>query len=100
MKNQTDLIVIIVASVFTVGAFIGTMLMKRDVVVLPAPAEVVVTPAPLPAGDVVFADALPGGGSNAAGGGGAGRGRGPGGGGGFGGSGAAGRMGGRRGPGG
>ncbi len=64
MKNQTDLIVIIVAGVFTLGAGLGMWLMKRDPVALTAPTPVTTTAAPLPAGDVTFANSLPGGGGS------------------------------------
>ena len=74
MKNQTDMIVAIVAFVLTAGSLLGMWLMKRETVVLAAPTEVTVTPAVLPAGDVTVGNSLPGGGGTAAGGGFGGRG--------------------------
>jgi hypothetical protein len=59
MKNQTDMIVAIVAFVLTAGFLLGMWLMKRDTVVLAAPTEVTTTPAAMPAGDVTFANSLP-----------------------------------------
>lgn len=84
MKNQNDLIVIIVSVVLALIA-IATFYFTKPEVKTPAPPEQVITTAPqLPAGDVKMAAALPGGSSTgAAGGRGAGnpRGAGPGGGG-------------------
>ena len=62
MKNQTDLIVAIVAFVLTAGSLLGMWMMKRETVVLAAPTEVTTTPAVLPAGDVSVGNSLPGGG--------------------------------------
>ena len=74
MKNQTDMIVTIVAvlcMLIGVGVCFGT---KREAV-KPAPPEAVVsTPLQLPAGDVVMAASLPGPGGAGGGGGGGGRG--------------------------
>jgi hypothetical protein len=68
MKNQNDLIISIVAIVLALiiaGVCFGT---KREPVAPPAPEKVNLTPAKLPQGDVVWANALPGGGGGGAGG--------------------------------
>jgi hypothetical protein len=70
MKNQNDLIISIVAIVLALiiaGVCFGT---KREPVAPPAPEKVNLTPAQLPQGDLVWANALPGGsgGGGAAGG--------------------------------
>lgn len=66
MKNQNDLIVIIVSVVLALIA-IATFYFTKPEVKTPAPPEQVITTAPqLPAGDVKMAAALPGG-SNAGG---------------------------------
>jgi len=67
MKNQTDMIVIIVAGVFTAGAGLGMWFMKREPIVPAVPTTVPTTAAPLPSGDVVFANTLPSGGGSQAG---------------------------------
>lgn len=69
MKNQNDLIISIVAIVLALiiaGVCFGT---KRDPVAPPAPEKVNLTPAKLPEGDVVWANALPGGSGGGGGGG-------------------------------
>lgn len=68
MKNQNDLIISIVAIVLALiiaGVCFGT---KREPVVIAAPEKVNLAPPVLPQGDVVMANALPGGGSGAGGG--------------------------------
>lgn len=79
MKNQNDLIISIVAIVLALiiaGVCLGT---KREPATIPAPETVNLTPAALPAGDVIMANSLPSG-SNNSGPGGGGRGFGGGGG--------------------
>src|SRR4051812_22690755 len=67
MKNQNDLIVMIVAIVLGIGFSLAFFFMKRDPVSPPAPQQVVVTPLALPGAEPVMANTLSGGG-NAAGG--------------------------------
>ena len=72
MKNQTDMIVVIVASVLTLGAGIVLFVTKRDPVVLQAPTTVDTSAPQYPAGAVAFGNSLPGGGGSTSGGRGAG----------------------------
>lgn len=70
MKNQNDLIISIVAIVLALiiaGVCFGT---KREPLTIAAPEKVNLAPPVLPQGDVVMANALPGGGAAAGGGGG------------------------------
>ncbi len=72
MKNQNDLIIIIVSAVLALiiaGVCIGT---KREPNTIPAPEKVILTAPALPAGDVVMVNSLPGGGNSTPGGPGAG----------------------------
>lgn len=71
MKDQTSLIVIVVAGIFTVGAGIGLFLTKREPVSLTAPTAVNLTAPSLPAGDVAYSNGIS---SGSGAGGGAGRG--------------------------
>lgn len=69
MKNQNDLIISIVAIVLALiiaGVCIGT---KREPNTIPPPEKVNLTAPALPQGDVVMANALPGGSGSGAGGG-------------------------------
>lgn len=72
MKDQTNLIISIVAIVFMIGWSLAFFLGQRKEVVLPAPTVVNVAPAQVAEGAVVFADKLPNAGSGSAAGGGAG----------------------------
>lgn len=67
MKNQNDLIISIVAVVLALiiaGVCFGT---KREPATIPAPEKVNLAPPVLPQGDVVMANALPGGGGGGGG---------------------------------
>ena len=84
MKNQNDLIGLIVAIVVGLGGIATfAFFMKPEVPAVTAPAPVNTTDAALPVGSVTYVTALPGGGTGGAGGGG-----------GFGGGGARGGFGG------
>lgn len=85
MKDQTNLIVVIVAIVFMIGFSLAFALTQRKPVALTAPAAVPLTEVQPAEGAVVYANALPNAGSAAAGSGG-------------GGAAAGGPAGGRRGP--
>lgn len=76
MKNQNDLIGLIVAIVVGLGGIATfAFFMKPEVPNVAAPAPVNTTEAALPQGSVTFVTALPGGGTGAGGGGGFGGGR-------------------------
>ncbi|AIE85644.1 hypothetical protein [Fimbriimonas ginsengisoli] len=79
MKNQNDLIVMIVAIVLGIGFSLAFFFMKRDPVAPAAPQQVVTTPLALPGADPVMGNSLSGGGTGGAGGGGFGGFGGPGG---------------------
>lgn len=66
LKDQTNLIVIIVAIVFMIGWTLGFALSQRKTVVLQDPAVVPVAPVSPQEGAVVFANALPNAGKGAA----------------------------------
>lgn len=79
MKNQTDLIVMIVSGVLAIGAAAAMYFTKPQPVIPAQPAAINVKAAELPAGDVKMASSLPNagsGGGTAAGGGPRGGGRG------------------------
>lgn len=77
MKNQNDLIALIVAIVVGLGGIATfAFFMKPEVPNVTAPAPVNTTEAALPQGAVSYTAALPGGGSNTGGGGGGFAGRG------------------------
>jgi hypothetical protein len=68
--NQNDLIVSIVAVVLGLGFSAAFFFLQRKPITVAPPSTVVTTAPALPAGNVVMANALPGGGSTGAGGGG------------------------------
>lgn len=75
MKNQNDLIALIVSLVVLIAGVLAFFFTAPKVTSPPQVQPVVTAPAQLTAASVVYADALPGGGSNSqAGGGGGGRG--------------------------
>ena len=98
MKNQNDLIGLIVAIVIALGGALGFYFTRPIPPSIANPTPVNTTAAALPQAQPVFSDSLPGGG--AAGGGGAAAFGGPGGPGGFGGPGGPGGFGGSGAPGG
>jgi hypothetical protein len=65
MKNQNDLIVMIVAIVLGIGFSLAFFFMKREPIAPPAPQQVVTTKLQLPAAEPQWANGLPGGGNNA-----------------------------------
>ncbi len=67
--SQTDIIVASVFIVISLGLTTAFWFMKREPVAPAAPTPVVLTPPALPAGEVAFANALPGGGGGGGGGG-------------------------------
>jgi hypothetical protein len=64
LKNQNDLIVMIVAAVICLGVGLGFFFTKRQVQALQPPAPVVTSPAKPQEGAVNFANSLPGGSNN------------------------------------
>lgn len=72
MKNQNDLILVIVSVVVALAAVLISYFTKPERPTPPAPTTVNLSPAVLPEGSVVRTDALPGGTSGGGGGGGAG----------------------------
>jgi hypothetical protein len=68
LKDQTNLIVVIVAIVFMIGFSLAFALTQRKPVALTAPAAVPLTEVQPAEGAVVYANALPNAGSAAAGG--------------------------------
>jgi hypothetical protein len=60
MKNQTDMIVLIVAGILTVGAGIVLFVTKRETVVLQAPTQVETAAPTYPTGTVSFGNGLAG----------------------------------------
>jgi hypothetical protein len=70
MKNQNDIIISVVALVLVGIVFLVAFFTKHDPVMAPAPEVIDTKMPPMPASDIVQADALPGGQGSGGGGGG------------------------------